>query len=437
MCELINCQLTCTIVCVQSHHKPLSEKNTLKSPIPRGRISHTILQDTLTLIRACFKDLTDIPTIQQFEGEFGERIGRTHAVAFPFARTGIYFILKSLNLPKGSVVLMPPLTIKPILDVIYALNLVPRFVDVSLETACFDEEELLRALGEKADVAVLTYLFGIVPDVDRIMNLLRAEGVFIIEDFSQCLDGEFRSKKIGSFGDASVYSASSVKTLDTYGGGVVVVDDESLHVYLRDAQASLASPSRIELLKKVFTDLIRNVATSPLVFSVLLFPLLSLLNRGKSSRLSRFTGARDVEPIGDLPESWFRSYTSLQAQFGLSQLRELASKNHDRVASIRLIDDHVPVTRTAKGADGAKNVYWQYVVYVENFSRAKDFLFSKRIDTATTSLGLLSSFTSYPHSRSTPNAELIYSRGAYLPCYHQMTNRQVQRLIAAVDGLFV
>jgi perosamine synthetase len=409
----------------------------LKLPIPRGRISHTVPQDASSFVRALFGDLTDSCVVDLFEREFSKRVGRKYAIAFPFARTGIYYILKSLDLPKGSVVLMPPLTIKPILDVVYALGLVPRFVDISLATACFDDQELEIALNDKVHVAILTYLFGIVPDVDRIVSLLRSKDVFIIEDFSQCLDGEFRSKKIGSFGDVSVYSASSVKTLDTYGGGIVVVDDESLHAVLRESQASLAPPRRIELLKKIFTDLARNVATSPLVFSVLLFPILSLLNRNKSSRLNRFTGSRDTEPIKDLPESWFRSYTSIQARFGLSQLEEMNWKNHDRLKNIRVLDAKVPTFRTAKGSNGAQNAYWQYVVYVEDFSRAKDYLFSKGIDTATTSLGLLSSFSSYPHSRSTPNADLVYSRGAYLPCYHQLTSKQIDRLVAAVDELFL
>lgn len=408
----------------------------MKLPIPRGRISHSVLQDLVALVRALFSSLTDKQAVQRFESEFGHRIGRRHVIAFPFARTGIYFILKSLNLPKGAVVLMPPLTIKPILDVVYSLQLVPRFVDISLGDACFDEVELAQALNEKANVAILTYLFGIVPDVDRIMNLLHANGVFVIEDFSQCLDGELRSRKIGTFGDVSVYSASSVKTLDTYGGGLVAVDDDSLHSELRLAQSSLTPPRRLELLKKIFTDLIRNLATSPLMFPLGRFPTLRLLNRSKSSLLSRFTGARDTEPIEGLPQSWFRSYTSFQAKFGISQLAELDAKNKVRTQFVRSIDVHVPANRTAKGAVGAQNVYWQYVVFVDDFLRAKVHLLSHQIDTATTSLGLLSSFTSYPHSRSTPNAELIYSRGVYIPCYHQLTVKQTKRLIEAVKTVF-
>ncbi len=331
---------------------------------------------------------------------------------------------------------MPPLTIKPILDVVYSLDLVPRFVDLSLSTACFDESELSQALDEGASAAILTYLFGIVPDVERLVELMHARGVFVIEDFSQCLDGEFRDRKIGTFGDASVYSASSVKTLDTYGGGLVALDDESLHFRLREAQSKLALPKRIELLKKIFTDLVRNVATSPQTFSWALYPILHLLNRSNSSRLSRFTGARDTQPIVVLPDDWFRSYTSLQARFGLSQLRELDEKNRRRIESIQLVDGHVPDDRTAKGCADGRNVYWQYVVFVDDFQLAKDVLLSNRIDTATTSLGYLSSFTSYPHARRTPNAEVIYSRGAYLPCYHQLTSKQIDRLIAAVNDLF-
>ena len=64
--------------------------------------------------------------------------------------------------------LMPPVTIKPILDVVLELGLVPEFVDIDLDTVCFDENELIESLKLQPRVAILTYLFGIVPNVERI-----------------------------------------------------------------------------------------------------------------------------------------------------------------------------------------------------------------------------------------------------------------------------
>jgi len=74
-------------------------------------------------------------------------------------------------------------------------------------------------------------------------------------------------KKIGTFGDVSVYSASSVKTLDTYGGGLAVTDDSVQAKSLFEHQGRLNQTPRMVLVKKVVTDLIRNLVTQPVVFS--------------------------------------------------------------------------------------------------------------------------------------------------------------------------
>ena len=226
----------------------------MKLPIPRGRISHSLFEDISWLFRSTFEKIYDQQKIASFQSVFAGYVERKHCVVFPFARTGIYSVLKNLELPEGSVVIMPPITIKPILDVVLHLKLIPVFVDIDPSTVCFSEVGLSEALKSKPRVAILTYLFGIVPNVEKICASLRGANVFIIEDFSQCLNGTFRHKKIGTFGDVSVYSASSVKTLDTYGGGFVFTDDHEMAHKLIDDQSRLSKPSRLRLLKKIQTN---------------------------------------------------------------------------------------------------------------------------------------------------------------------------------------
>ena len=62
------------------------------------------------------------------------------------------------------------------------------------------------------------------PDVERMARILKVRKVYMLEDFSQCLDGMYNGLKVGRFGDIGIYSASSIKTLDTFGGGLLVCD---------------------------------------------------------------------------------------------------------------------------------------------------------------------------------------------------------------------
>jgi len=407
----------------------------MRVPIPRGRIAHRLYEDLAWFARATSANLTDSKMIARFEETFSEYVHRKHAIAFPFARTGIHAVLKNLNLPSGSIVLMPPITIKPILDVVLSLNLRPLFVDINESTVCFDESELREATKSSPRVAILTYLFGIVPNVENICKILSDAGVFIIEDFSQCLNGSFRGRQIGTFGDVGVYSASSVKTLDTYGGGLVVTDNDKIASELRKAQSQLSPPSRLRLLKKVFTDLIRNLATQPMVFGLATFPLIRLLTRYGGSKVSKFTGDRDISPLKQLPQAWFEAFTSVQAAVGLQQLKQLHEKDARRIGAIRELNSIHDFIDRPIGDDGGENVYWQYIVYADEFARFQRELFAQGIDCATTSLVNISGLEQYPFQGSTPNADRLYSNGVYLPCYHQLTKSQVARIGRALANL--
>ena len=407
----------------------------MKLPISRGRISHTLFEDLVWLVRSVFSKINDSQTVTRFETTFAKYVGRKHCIVFPFARTGIHAVLKNLDLPEGSVVLMPPITIKPILDVVLDLKLVPVFVDIDQSTVCFSESALTDALKSSPRVAILTYLFGIVPDVEALCKTLRNAGVFIIEYFSQCLNGKFRGDQIGSFGDVSVYSASSVKTLDTYGGGFIFTDDDKMAKSLGDSQRELSKPSRSRLIKKVQTDLIRNFASQPIVFALLTFPVLRFLTWRGGSKLTKFTGDRDQQPLPSLPAEWFESYTSIQAKVGLQQLKQMEEKDTKRKSAINQINISHNFKDRPIGKDGGENVFWQYIVYADNFPEFQKQLTSRGVDCATTSLVKISGLESYPFQGVTPNADRLYSTGVYLPCYHQLTKTEISRIANALSEL--
>lgn len=406
-----------------------------RMPIARGRVSHTLREDLRWLLSACIGSLEDEQVVSQAEQTFASHIGRAECLVFPFARTAIHATLRSLELEPGDRVLLPPMTIKPILDVVLDLNLEPVFVDIDPVTACFSSDSLRCALERRPKVAVLTYLFGLVPDLDDLVGQLQAADVFVIEDFSQCLNGRWRGRNIGAFGDVSIYSASSIKTFDTFGGGFLVLDDADRAAALRAMQAELDPPRRSDLVRKVITSLIRNLATQPLIFSFATWPALSVIRRLGQSHLSRFTGVRAEQPLSALPESWFRAYSAVQARVAIDQLPRTEQKDAVRIARIARLDaGHVYADRLAGHPDG-RHVHWQHLVYTDDVPAFIDAMAKHRVDCATTSLVLISALPTYPFQGETPNGERLYRSGMYLPCYHQLRECEADRIATALRSL--
>ncbi len=94
---------------------------------------------------------------------------------------------------------MPPITIKPMVDVVLSLGLRPVFVDLELETLCFDVDQLKKAITPKTR-AILVSSTKLVPDLEPLLTVSQEHGLVVIEDFSHALNASFRGKKLGTFG---------------------------------------------------------------------------------------------------------------------------------------------------------------------------------------------------------------------------------------------
>jgi perosamine synthetase len=403
--------------------------------IPRGIIYHSVIQSISYFARATWAPLNDFIKVNEFEATFAQYCGRKYCIAFPFARTAIYFILKSLNLPKGSEVLLPPITIKGIVDVVVDLGLTPKYIDVDMETVGFNIDELTKKITPFTRVALITPLFGLVPNMHAICAILHQHGVFIIEDFSQCLNGEFNGQRIGTFGDAAVYSASSIKTLDTLGGGFAITDDVELNVKLKLEQSKLASPSRAFLVKKAWINCVRNVATVNPIFTLFTFPLLQLLRKINPSAALKQTGGRDKNRLEKLPAVWFTSYSSLQAEIGLVKIKEVQRMDKHRISNVDRIKSAVPAVHFPLTTSLSRNVYWQLIFHADDAAHIQSVFASRGIDVATSSLELVCELEDYPSSEKLVNAERIYKNGVFIPCYPNLTDGDVNRVIAALSSI--
>lgn len=399
-------------------------------PIVRGKISHTLRDDVYMLLKCCFSRIDDKKIIIDFENILAAQVGQSGCIAFSHARTAIYFTLKSLDLKPGDHILMPSITIKAILDVVLDLKLKPVFVDSDLKTACFDLDALRNQIIKfNPKVCLLTYLFGLMPDMDSIIHELKKSNVFIIEDFSQALNATYKGRNAGSFGTVSIYSASTVKTLDTYGGGFAFTSDTKLLSSLRDHKSNLATIPRIKLIQKILVSFFKNLITSRYIFSLGIFQILKYLNFHHNKKFDRFVGVRSVNPITKLPTEWFFSYTSVQAAAGLKYLKRIEMNDRSRINFAEELISNVSNVKIICGSYESRPVFWQLIALPEAHINFRKYLYQNKIDSAYTSLIEISQLPAYQIESLTPNADYIYSNAVYLPCYASLNSNQRAHII--------
>jgi len=174
---------------------------------------------------------------ERFERAFAAYIGVRYAACLPSCTSAIHLSLLALGVGPGDEVIVPDITWIASAAPITYVGATPVFADIDPETWCLSAEALANCITPKTKAVILVDLYGNMPDMDAIREVLNRHKVPIIEDAAEAIGSEFRQRKAGSFGDVGVFSFHGSKTLTTGEGGMLVTNREDLFrqaLFLRD-----------------------------------------------------------------------------------------------------------------------------------------------------------------------------------------------------------
>ena len=97
-------------------------------------------------------------------------------------RIGFFYALRALEFQKNDEILISAISIPDQINCIEILGLKPIFVDLDEETHGMCIEDLKKKISEKTKAIHITYLSGIIPDLDPIISLAKDNNLKIIED---------------------------------------------------------------------------------------------------------------------------------------------------------------------------------------------------------------------------------------------------------------
>lgn len=356
----------------------------------------------------------------KLEEAFKERFHAKRAIIFPHARTAFHFILKAMNLESGSEVLMTPLTIADMVNSIHTLGLKPVFVDIELDTFCFEIDKLKKSITPKTKAILVTYIFGIVPDIEKIQKIAQDHGLKLIEDCSQCFDASYKGHLIGTFGDAAFFSLTNFKVCSSLFGGMIITNDEKLADQLNKFRDNSLLPARGSMLLKLISkDLIYSVFFSRWLFSYFTYFVILILERIDpkityrlySGNIKVILGQHGNRLFEKFPADYLMDYTDVQADVGLASLARAKEVTDIRIRNgemLRGLLQGVSQTKIPVRLEDAVNVYWRFPIISNDMDGLKRFLLKNGIDSAPTYLALCSSEPGFePYHASMPNAERV------------------------------
>lgn len=180
------------------------------------------------------------PETASLEEELASYLGVKYAVGVSSGTEALYLILKALELPAGSHIILPSFTFIATSEVVVRTGLIPVFADIDIKTgnlSMYSVKNLYERLlseGKKVSAVIGVSIFGLPADLPVLKDFCQEKRLYLIEDICQAFGAEVAGKKVGTFGIASATSFYPTKNLACFGdGGMVFTDDYEIYRKVR------------------------------------------------------------------------------------------------------------------------------------------------------------------------------------------------------------
>lgn len=332
-----------------------------------SRYGARVIPNTLETIDACKRrgEYIQGPQIAEFEAAFTARHGSGRAVSTSFGRMAFYYILTALDLPAGSEIIFPAMTFWVIPEIAHSIGMKVVFADISPRTFVLDPEAFEQAITPNTRAVVPTHLFGLPCDMDAILAIAARHQLTVIEDCAHALGATYRGRPVGTFGCAALFSFQTLKPLNTYGGGMALVNDPALAPTVAALASAEPWPSPKRVSKKLLFGRLQRLFIRPDVFTWTLFPI--LWARSWTNSASDIYVWEQVRPLNPLPDGYRERYSNVQAALGLEGLKYLDEWTRQGQANAGLMNAQLsglPGVHVPRVPPDRTHVYYQYCLRV-------------------------------------------------------------------------
>jgi dTDP-4-amino-4,6-dideoxygalactose transaminase len=171
--------------------------------------------------------------IERLESKLAALCGVKHAITLNSGTDALILGLRALGIGPGDEVITPPNSFVASAAAIVHVGAKPVFADV-LPDQNIDPERVASAITPRTKAIMPVHLTGRVADMDPIMALARAHGLFVIEDAAQSVGSGYGGKPAGSFGDVGCFSTHPLKNLNAIGdGGFATTNNDDVAAAIR------------------------------------------------------------------------------------------------------------------------------------------------------------------------------------------------------------
>ena len=350
--------------------------------------------------------VTQGPEVAAFEKEFAEYVGVPHACAVSSCTTALHLALRALGVGDGDEVITVSNSFIATANAVCYTGALPVFVDVDPCYHNIDPEKIEQAITSLTRAILCVHQVGMPCDVKSILEIARKHGLPLVEDAACAMGSEIlwngRWERIGKpHGDIACFSFHPRKLVTTGDGGMLTTAnadwDRKFRLW-RQHSMNVSDAARHNAQQVVFEEYVEL---------------------GYNYRLTDIQAAVGREQLKRLP--------------AMLERRRMLATRYDKLLS------EIPGIGLPKQPCWAHSNWQSYCVRLPERCDQRRFMQKLLDEGISTRRGVMCAHREAPYADMSQcvrfpltESEIVQDRTIVLPLYHQMTEAEQDRVIAAV-----
>jgi dTDP-4-amino-4,6-dideoxygalactose transaminase len=172
--------------------------------------------------------------VLEFEESIANFVGAKEAIATCNSTSAIHLALSAIELKRGDKILMSVNSFVNIPEVVRHFDAEPIFIDINMDDMNIDLVKFEKALAEnktkKLRGAIITFVAGQTPDLNKLYAIAKKYDIILIEDATAALGVTYNDDTVGSLqADMTIFSTNpSNSKYAVSRSGVIVTNNEEL-----------------------------------------------------------------------------------------------------------------------------------------------------------------------------------------------------------------
>ena len=168
--------------------------------------------------------------VDKFEEAFAREMGVPHAVSTNSGTAALHLTLLAMGIGPEDEVIIPSYVCTALLNAINYVGAAPILAEIDSQTDNLDLRDVKKRLSEKTKAIIVPHMFGLAANIEGFLEL----DVPIIEDCAQAVGSLCNDQRVGTFGDAAIFSFYATKVMASGEGGMVISKSKHIADGVRD-----------------------------------------------------------------------------------------------------------------------------------------------------------------------------------------------------------